>query len=88
MLFGTMFYKMTRKHINRIRSYEEDFRPFWNFFDLKAYIIMTIMMGGGIGLRASGVFPDLFIAFFYTGLGCALFIAGVLFVAEFIRYKN
>lgn len=88
LLFGIMFYKMTRKHINRIRGYEEKFRPFWNFFDLKAYIIMTIMMGGEIGLRACGVFPDVFIAFFYTGLGCALFLAGVLFVAEFIRYKN
>lgn len=88
LLFGTMFYKMTRKHIDRIRGYKEDFRPFWNFFDLKAYIIMTIMMGGGIGLRACGVFPDVFISFFYTGLGCALFLAGVLFVAEFIRHKN
>ncbi len=88
LLFGAMFYKMTRKHIRRIRGYEEDFRPFWNFFDLKAYIIMTIMMGGGIGLRASGVVPDVFIAFFYTGLGCALFLAGVLFVTEFIRNKK
>ena len=88
LLFGEMFYKMTRKHIKRIKGYEEDFRPFWNFFDLKAYIIMAIMMGGGIGLRAFGVFPDFFIAFFYTGLGCALFLAGVLFVVEFIRYKK
>lgn len=88
LLFGTMFYKMTRKHIKRIKGYEEAFRPFWNFFDLKAYIIMSIMMGGGIGLRACGVFPDIFIAFFYTGLGCALFTAGVLFAVEFIRYKE
>lgn len=88
VLFGTMFYKMTRKHISRIKGYAEDFRPFWNFFDLKAYIIMTIMMGGGIGLRACGVFPDVFIAFFYTGLGCALFLAGVLFLAEWIRYQK
>ncbi|MGN0632459.1 MAG: hypothetical protein ACI4JW_01175, partial [Oscillospiraceae bacterium] len=84
VLFGMMFYKMTRKHIRRIRGYEQEYRPFWNFFDIKAYIIMTIMMGGGIGLRACGVFPDVFVAFFYTGLGCALFLAGVLFAAEFI----
>lgn len=88
LLFGMMFYKMTGKHIRRIRGYEEDYRPFWNFFDLKAYIIMSVMMGGGIGLRACGVFPDVFVSFFYTGLGCALFLAGVLFVAEFIRYKS
>ena len=30
---------------------------------------MACMMGGGIGLRAAGIFPDTFIAFFYTGLG-------------------
>ena len=86
MLFGTMFYKMSCKHTKRIMGYE-DYRPFWNFFDLKAYIIMAVMMGGGIGLRAAGIFPDLFIAFFYTGLGCALALAGILFVKNFVVYK-
>ncbi len=87
-LFGTMFYKMTKKHGRRICNYKEAYRPFWNFFDLKAYIIMAIMMGGGIGLRQMKVFPDVFIAFFYTGLGCALFLAGVLFVVMFFQYKD
>ena len=31
-LFGTMFYKMSRKHTGRIMGYE-DYRPFWNFFN-------------------------------------------------------
>lgn len=84
-LFGTMFYKMVKKHGKRINGYEEKYRPFWNFFDLKSYIIMAIMMGGGIGLRNAGVFPDVFVAFFYTGLGCALFLAGVLFVGMFVK---
>lgn len=86
ILFGMMFYKMTRKHSKRIKDYEQQYRPFWNFFDLKSYIIMAIMMGGGIGLRAAGVFPDVFVAFFYSGLGCALFLAGVIFVYAFIRW--
>lgn len=85
-LFGTMFFMMTRKHGRRIKGYEQPYRPFWNFFDLKAYIIMAVMMGGGIGLRNAGVFPDIFVAFFYSGLGIALFLAGVCFVVEFIRY--
>lgn len=84
MLFGMMFYKMTQKHSKRIMSYEE-YRPVWNFFDIKSYIIMSVMMGGGIGLRNAGVFPDIFVAFFYTGLGCALFLAGVCFVIMFFR---
>ncbi len=77
-LFGLMFYKMSSKHTKRIIGYEND-HPFWHFFDLKAYLIMACMMSAGIGLRAVGVFPDVFVAFFYSGLGCALALAGVLF---------
>ena len=57
-------------------------------FDLKSYIIMAVMMGGGIGLRISGVFPDSFVAFFYSGLGSALTLAGILFVRNFFIYKD
>ena len=85
VLFGMMFYKMTQKHGKRIMSYEEAYRPIWNFFDIKSYIIMAVMMGGGIGLRNAGVFPDIFVAFFYTGLGFALFLAGVCFVIMFFK---
>ena len=77
--FGLMFFKMSIKHTRRIKGYKEEFRPVWHFFDLKAYIIMAVMMGGGIWLRSSGLAPDVFIAVFYTGLGCALALAGVLF---------
>lgn len=77
--FGIMFYKMARKHARRILGYEQERRPVWHFFDLKAYLIMTFMMGGGIWLRASGLLPNAFIAVFYTGLGCALAVAGIVF---------
>ena len=40
---------------------------------------MAIMMSGGIGLRVSGLAPERFIAVFYSGLGAALLLAGVLF---------
>ena len=87
VLFGMMFYRMSKKHTKRILGYEE-YRPFWNFFDLKAYCIMAFMMGGGIGFRAAGIFPDVFVAFFYSGLGCALALAGVVFVGKYIMYEK
>ena len=40
---------------------------------------MAVMMTGGIGLRVSGLAPERFIAVFYTGLGAALLLAGLLF---------
>ncbi len=87
VLFGLMFFKMSCKHTERILGYE-DYRPFWNFFDVKAYIIMTCMMSGGIGFRAAGVFPEIFVAFFYSGLGMALALAGVLFTRNFLLYEK
>lgn len=86
--FGFMFYKMSIKHTKRIKGYKEEFRPVWHFFDLKAYCIMAVMMGGGIWLRSSGLLPNRFIAVFYTGLGCALALAGVLFWLMFFLYKQ
>lgn len=87
IIFGTMFYKMSEKHTKRILAYEEK-RPFWNFFDLKSYLIMAFMMTMGIGLRASGKIPDFFIAFFYTGLGLALSLAGIIFIRNYISYRK
>ena len=86
--FGLMFFKMSIKHSRRIKGYREEFRPVWHFFDLKSYIIMAVMMGGGIWFRSSGLASDIFIAVFYTGLGCALALAGVLFGILFLRYPE
>ena len=86
-LFGAMFFKMSIKHTKRIIAYE-DYRPFWHFFDRKSYVMMACMMSGGIGLRAAGIFPDRFVAFFYSGLGCALALAGVLFAKNYLCYKQ
>ena len=86
-IFGMMFFKMSKKHTKRILGYEA-IHPLWHFFDLKAYMIMACMMGGGIGFRAAGIFPDIFIAFFYSGLGCALAYAGIAFLRNYIQYEN
>jgi hypothetical protein len=44
-----------------------------------------VMMGGGMALRLSHLMPDWMIAFFYSGLGVALFLCGVRFLAVFAR---
>lgn len=80
-----IFNKMVKKHAVRITGYAEERSAVWKFFDTKGYIIMAVMMGGGIGLRVSGFLPEWFIAFFYTGLGAALFVAGISFI---VRYRR
>ncbi len=74
-----LFGKLVRKHTARINAYQEERHFFLKFFDGKSFAIMAGMMAGGIGLRASGLAPERFIAVFYTGLGASLLLAGLLF---------
>lgn len=74
-----IFGKLVKKHTARINAYLDERHFFLNFFDLKSFIIMAVMMTGGILLRTSGIAPDKFIAVFYTGLGASLMLAGLLF---------
>lgn len=85
LLFHIMFTKLIGKHADRIREYGEERMHFLRFFDLKGYIIMAVMMGGGISLRAFGIIPTWFVSFFYTGLGAALTLAGIGFLVHFIK---
>lgn len=83
MVFG----KLVRKHTNRIINYQEERQFFLNFFDIKSFLIMAFMITFGIGLRASGICPDVFIAVFYTGLGSSLFLAGLLFGLNYLKVR-
>lgn len=80
-----IFGRLVRKHTARITGYTEEYQFFWKFFDLKAFIIMAVMMTGGIYLRVSGLAPDRFIAVFYSGLGVSLLLAGVLFGRNYCK---
>lgn len=71
-----VFGKLVKKHTGRIAAMEEKPQFFLKFFDGKAFAIMAVMMTVGIGLRASGLAPERFIAVFYSGLGASLLLAG------------
>lgn len=85
LVFHAMFSKLVAKHAARIRGYGEEKMHVLRFFDVKGYIIMAVMMGGGIVLRSFGIVPGWFVAFFYTGLGAALALAGLGFVRQYVR---
>lgn len=78
--FHIMFGKLVKKHVARIRALEGQRQNPLRFFDAKGYAIMAFMIALGITLRVSGIVPDWFIAFFYTGLGASLAVAGAGFL--------
>lgn len=85
LFWGKVFSKMLGKHVVRIQAMGDEAQPVWRFFDAKSYLIMAVMMGGGISLRAFNLVPIWFIAAFYTGLGVALAAAGAGFIVAFVR---
>ena len=83
--FHPMFSKLVKKNAQRIADLEGERHHVVRFFDRKSYMMMAIMMSFGIGMRAAGLFPDWFIAFFYTGLGLTLSLAGASYIARGVR---
>lgn len=83
--FHPMFSRLVKKNSQRITDLDGDRHHVVRFFDRKGYIMMALMMSMGIGMRAAGLFPEWFIAFFYTGLGVALALAGASYIARGVR---
>ena len=73
-----IFGRLVKKHTARITGYGQERQFFLKFFDRKSFAIMAFMMTGGILLRKF-LAADGFIAVFYSGLGGALLLAGLLF---------
>ena len=78
--FHPMFSRLVQKNAQRIADLDGDRHHVVRFFDRRSYIMMTVMMTFGIVMRATGLFPNWFIAFFYTGLGLALALAGANYI--------
>ena len=85
VFYFLVFSRLVRKHTGRIRARAEDRLPVWNFFNASSWAVMALMMGGGMALRLSHLMPDWMIAFFYSGLGVALFLCGIGFLRVFAR---
>lgn len=92
LIFGLFYFKifsmMVRRHHKRIMGYEKEKICAFACFDKKGYIIMAIMMSGGILIRVMQLLPTMMIAFFYTGLASALILAGISFLCLYYIQRN
>ena len=80
-----MVITILKKHTKRIRFYVDGKHLSLKLFDFRSFIIMAFMMTLGIVLRTGGLAPKQFIAFFYTGLGASLLVAGIRFGYNFVN---
>ena len=79
-----VFHKLVLKHTKRIQRFLEPKQYAWKFFDRKSFFIMFFMITFGIAIRSLQLLPEEIIAIFYSGLGAALFLAGIQFFHSFL----
>lgn len=80
-----IFRQLVKKHKKRIYAYQQR-QCFFKFFDIRSFVIMAVMMSGGMWFRTSSLASQRVIAVFYSGLGISLLWAGMLFGISFIEY--
>ena len=74
-----LFTKISKKHITRISLIKADFPCFFSFFNFKSYVLMTLMISGGILLRSSHIIDPEYLYTFYLAMGIPLLFSGFRF---------
>lgn len=74
-----LFSQISKKHTLRIRNLPLERPCLFSFFNLKSYLLMTVMITGGITLRKSGIIDPLYLSVLYVTMGIPLFISSFRF---------
>ena len=74
-----LFSRISKKHTLRIRNLPLEKPCLFSFFNLKSYLLMSVMIAGGISLRKSGIIDPLYLSVIYVTMGIPLFISSFRF---------
>ncbi len=93
LLLGTAFYwfmftKISNKYVTRIINMQEEKVPFYAFFNLRGYIMMTLMIGLGITMRKTGLVPFEYLTVFYVTMGIPLLVSSFKFLYKGIVFNK
>ncbi len=93
IVFGSLFYillfaRISKKHITRISLIEIDNPCFFSFFNFRSYLLMAIMISGGITFRLSGLVNQEIIYTFFLCMGIPLLVSAWRFFYSFAKNKK
>ena len=93
LLFGVFFYvllfaKISRKHIKRIHGLNIPYPCAFSFFNLRGYLMMSIMISGGILLRRFDVINKECLYNFYVTMAVPLLISASRFFYFWVTNKE
>lgn len=90
ILAGVLFYyflfsKISKRHIDRLRSFQNERYSIFSFFNLRSYILMFGMISMGVIIRKSQLVQNQTLAYVYLTMGIPLFISSIRFYLHGIR---
>ena len=85
VFYALMFDKISKKHVSRISNLRLEKPCAFSFFNLRSYMLMTIMITAGITLRKSGVMAPQNLALIYVTMGIPLLMSSFRFYSTFFR---
>lgn len=93
IIAGLLFYRLlfsniSRKHTRRIARIQLQKPCLFSFFNIKSYILMSLMITAGISLRKSGILPPVYLSVIYVTMGIPLFISSFRFYYAFAVYPS
>jgi len=93
LVFGCVFYfllfaRISKKHIIRIRGLSIPYPCAFSFFNLRSYLMMAVMISGGIMLRVFDVINKEWLYNFYVTMGIPLLISASRFFYFWVTKKE
>jgi hypothetical protein len=88
LFYRLLFSRISKKHSTRITGLPLEKPCFFSFFNVRSYILMTLMITAGISLRKSGILPPVYLSVIYVTMGIPLFISSFRFYHAFAVYPS
>lgn len=88
VFYLVLFKRISKKHVNRILALKPSKPCMFSFFDVRGYIMMTIMISAGITLRKLNLVDPEILYTFYVCMGVPLLLSAIKFYYNWYIYNN
>lgn len=85
VFFQLLFNRISKKHVQRIQSMQEEKPSVFAFFNLKSYLMMFAMIAMGMTLRKTAIVSAEYLAVMYITMGIPLLMSSVRFYSSFLQ---
>jgi hypothetical protein len=88
LFYFLLFARISKKHISRITLIPIDNPCFFSFFNFRSYLLMAIMISGGITIRKLELINADYIYTFFLAMGIPLLVSAYRFFYSYIKNKT